>query len=217
MMNMPIRILVVDDHPGFRTGLVAMVESTGEMKVVAEASDCTQAIEVFKQHRPEITLMDLRLPDMSGVEGVMALRAQDPDCQVIVITTYDADEDIYRALQAGAKSYLLKEMTAEELRSAIRAVARGETPLPAHVAQRLASRLSRPELTRRELDMIRLITRGFSNKEIASEFSITEDTVKGHLKHLFVKLGVKDRTQAAIMALQQGIIHLWNSPAERQH
>jgi DNA-binding NarL/FixJ family response regulator len=215
MMNAPIRILVVDDHPGFRTGLVAMVESTGEMKVVAEASDCTQAIEAFKQHRPEITLMDLRLPDMSGVEGVMALRAQDPECQVIVITTYDADEDIYRALQAGAKSYLLKEMTAEELRSAIRAVARGETPLPAHVAQRLASRLSRPELTRRELDMIRLITRGFSNKEIASEFGITEDTVKGHLKHLFVKLGVKDRTQAAIMALQQGIIHLWNSPAER--
>jgi DNA-binding NarL/FixJ family response regulator len=213
--NAPIRILVVDDHPGFRAGLVAMVEFSGEMKVVAEASDCAQAIEAFKAHRPDITLMDLRLPDMSGVEGVMALRAQDPQCRVIVITTYDADEDIYRALQAGAKSYLLKEMTAEELRSAIRAVARGETPLPAQVAQRLASRLSRPALTRRELDMIRLIVRGFSNKEIASEFGITEDTVKGHLKHLFVKLGVKDRTQAAIMALQQGIIHLWNASAEK--
>jgi len=214
-MNAPIRILVVDDHPGFRAGLVAMVESTGEMKVVAEASDCAQAIAAFDQHQPDITLMDLRLPDMSGVEGVMALRARDPQCRVIVITTYDADEDIYRALQTGAKSYLLKEMTGEELRSAIRAVHRGETPLPPQVAQRLASRLSRPTLTRRELDMIRLIVRGFSNKEIASEFGITEDTVKGHLKHLFVKLGVKDRTQAAIMALQQGIIHLWNASTER--
>jgi DNA-binding NarL/FixJ family response regulator len=204
-----IRILVVDDHPAFRVGLVAMLHTSPEMKVVAEAGDGFQAIAAYREHRPEIVLMDLRLPGMSGVETIIALRREFPDCRIIVITTYDADEDIYRALQSGAKSYLLKEMTLEELRETILGVHRGETPLPANVARRLASRLSRPELTPRELEIIRLIVRGFSNKEIGAEFGITEDTVKGHMKNLFVKLGVSDRTQAAIAAVQHGIVHMW--------
>lgn len=195
----PIRILVVDDHPGFRLGLVAMIDAAAE------------ALTRYRVHRPDIVLMDLRLPGMSGVEAIIMLRQQFPGCRIIVITTYDADEDIYRALQSGAKSYLLKDLTPTELRETIYAVHRGETPLPSNVAQRLASRLARPELTARERDMVRLVVKGYSNKEIATEFGITEDTVKGHLKNVFMKLGVSDRTQAAISALQHGIVHLWNS------
>ncbi len=207
-MNAEVRILVVDDHPGFRIGLVGIVNSSGDMKVVAEAGSGTEALAAYRLHRSDIVLMDLRLPGMSGVETIIALRREFCDCRVVVITTYETDEDIYSALQAGAKSYVLKEATADELRATIRAVARGETPLPPNVAQRLAARMSRPALTTREQDMVRLLVRGFSNKEIAAEFRITEDTVKGHLKNLFVKLGVKDRTQAAVLAIQQGIVRL---------
>lgn len=204
-----LRLLVVDDHPGFRLGLVSMIDASPDMRVIAEANTAEEALPAYREHRPDIVLMDLRLPGMSGVEGIIALRQEFPDCRVIVITTYDADEDIYRALQSGAKSYLLKDLTPEELRQTVRAVFRGETPLPAFVAQRLASRLSRPELTAREREMVQFIVRGFSNKEIAKQFGITEDTVKGHLKNVFVKLGVSDRTQAAMHALQHGIVHLW--------
>jgi two-component system NarL family response regulator len=185
-----------------------MVNASGDMTVVAQAGDAAEALAAYRKHVPDIVLMDLRLPEVSGVEAIIALRREAPDCRVIVVTTFDTDEDIYRALQAGAKSYLLKETTADELRATIRAVARGETPLPPTVAQRLAARMSRPTLTTRECDMVRFLVRGFSNKEIAAEFRITEDTVKGHLKNLFVKLGVKDRTQAAVLAIQQGIVRL---------
>ena len=204
----PTRILVVDDHPGFRMGLVGIVNSTDDLNVVAEAGSCVEAIEANRQFNPDVILMDLRLPDGSAVECILSLKRETPHCLVIIVTTYDADEDIYRALQAGARSYLLKEAAADEIRSTIRAVVRGETPLPANVAQRLASRMSRPNLTRREHDMLRMIIRGRSNKEIGLDLGITEDTVKGHLKNLFVKLGVKDRTQAAVTALEQGIVHL---------
>lgn len=204
----PTRILVVDDHPGFRMGLVGIVNGADDLTVVGEAGTCADAIEANRLLKPEVILMDLRLPDGSAVESIFALKRDTPNCLIIIVTTYDADEDIYRALQAGARSYLLKEAAAEDIRSTIRAVLRGETPLPAAVAQRLASRLSRPNLTRREHDMLRMIIRGRSNKEIGLELGITEDTVKGHLKNLFVKLGVKDRTQAAVAALEQGIVHL---------
>jgi DNA-binding NarL/FixJ family response regulator len=204
-----IRILVVDDHPAFRLGLVAMVNSAPDMEVVAEAGGAGEAIAQFSEHLPDISLIDLRLGEVSGVELIIALRRKAPDCRLIVITTYDADEDIYRALQSGAKSYLLKGMTVDELQTTIRAVYQGETPLPAQVAQRLASRLARPELTQRELDILQSIVRGLSNKEIAAEHHIAEVTVKSHLKHLFAKLRVNDRTQAAICAVQHGIVHIW--------
>ncbi len=202
------RILAVDDHPGYRMGLVGIVNSTADLTVVGEAGSCAEAIEANRRLNPDLILMDLRLPDGSAVECILAIKRESPQCLVIIVTTYDADEDIYRALQAGARSYLLKEAAAEDIRATIRAVIRGETPLAANVAQRLASRMSRPNLTRREHDMLRMIIRGRSNKEIGVELGITEDTVKGHLKNLFVKLGVKDRTQAAVTALEQGIIHL---------
>lgn len=204
----PTRVLVVDDHPGFRMGLVGIVNSAEDLRVVGEAGSCAEAIEAQRLLTPDVVLLDLRLPDGSAVECILAMKRERPGCRVIIVTTYDADEDIYRALQAGARSYLLKEATADELRSTIRAVSRGETPLPASVAQRLASRMSRPNLTPREHDMLRRIIRGRSNKEIGVDLGITEDTVKGHLKNLFAKLGVKDRTQAAIAALERGIVHL---------
>jgi two-component system NarL family response regulator len=203
-----LHLLVVEDHPAFRLGLVAMINAAPDMKVIAEASDAQEGLALFRRHKPDVVLMDLRLPGTSGVEAIIALRREFPNARVIVITTYDADEDIYRALQSGAKSYLLKEVTREELTQTIRAVHNGKAPLPPSVAERLAARMARPELTTRERDMLRLLTRGYSNKEIAAEFKITEDTVKGHLKNLFVKLGVNDRTQAAICAVQHGIVHL---------
>ena len=203
-----IRILAVDDHPGFLLGLVSMVNGAGDMKVVAQAEDAQTGLKLAQEHQPDIVLMDLRLRGMSGVEAIIQLRKEVPECRIIVITTYNADEDIYRALQAGAKAYLLKEMTLEELRTTIRKVHAGETFMPPDVASRLASRIARPSLTVRELDTVRLVVRGRSNKEISTELGITEDTVKGHLRSIFVKLGVADRTQLAIKAVQDGIVYL---------
>jgi two-component system NarL family response regulator len=204
----PIRIVIVDDHQAFRMGLVAIIEELGDMKVVAEASDGIEACALCRQHRPDVVLMDLRIPSLSGVEATLAITKELPNCRVIVITTYDGDEDIYRALQSGAQAYLLKDMSREELVEAIRAVHAGEYRLPANVAGRLAERMRRPEITPREIEALKLIVKGKSNKEIASSLSITEETVKGHLKNLFAKLRVNDRTQAAITALQRGIVHL---------
>lgn len=204
----PIRILAVDDHPGFLLGLVAMVDGADDMKVIAQASDASSALRLAAELRPDIVLMDLRLRGMSGVEAIIALRASQPSAKVIVITTYNADEDIFRAVQAGAMAYLLKEMSVDELRDTIRQVQAGRKVLPPEVASRLASRLARPALTSRELELVARVVRGRSNKEIAADLGIGEDTVKGHLKSIFSKLGVADRTQLAIRAVQEGIIHL---------
>ena len=203
-----IRLLVVDDHHAFRMGLVAMVNEYPDMRVVAEAGTGAQAIELCRSCHPDVVLMDLRLPGLSGVEATLAIRKEFPQCHVIVVTTYDGDEDIYRALQSGAQGYLLKDMSKEELVDAIRAVHAGQHHIPPHVAGRLAARMSRPELTLREVEVLKSVTKGKSNKEIAEALSITEDTVKGHLKSVYGKLGVNDRTQAAITALQHGILHL---------
>ncbi|HWI58116.1 MAG TPA: response regulator transcription factor [Bacillota bacterium] len=203
-----IRLLVVDDHHAFRMGLVAMVNEYPDMKVVAEAGTGTEAIALCRTSHPDVVLMDLRLPGLSGVEATLAIRKECPNCHVIVVTTYDGDEDIYRALQSGAQGYLLKDMSKEELVDAIRAVQAGQHHIPPHVASRLAARMSRPELTLREIEVLKSVTKGKSNKEIAQALSITEDTVKGHLKSVYGKLGVNDRTQAAITALQHGILHL---------
>jgi DNA-binding NarL/FixJ family response regulator len=203
-----IEIMVVDDHHVVRQGLVALLSTVPGFKVVAEASDGKQATELYRKHMPDITLMDLRLPGMNGVEAITHIRREHAAARIIVLTTFDGDEDIYRALQAGAKGYLLKGMNADELTEAIRSVNAGKSRIPAAVAERLAERMGGPALTARELDVLRLIVAGRSNKEIASDLHISEATVKTHINSLLSKLGVSDRTQAATTALQRGIVHL---------
>lgn len=204
----PIRVMLVDDHPAFRKGMAALLESEPDLHVVAEAGDGRQATELFRQAPPDIVLMDLRLPGMGGVEAIIAIRKEFPHARVIVLTTFDTDEDIYRAIQSGAKSFLLKDTPEDVLADTIRAVHRGEQKLPPKLADRLAARQKRAELSQRETEVLRLLVKGRSNKEIASDLFVAEDTVKAHLKTLFVKLHVQDRTQAAISAVRHGIVQL---------
>ena len=207
-MSEPIKIVVVEDHHVVRQGLVSLLRSVPDMMVVAEASDGQKAIELFRQHLPDIVIMDLRLPVLTGVEAITQIRREFPNARVIVLTTFDGDEDIYRALQAGARGYLLKDMFGDDLMDAIRAVHAGKTHIPAAVAQRWAERMGGQELTPRETAVLRLIVAGRSNKEIGMDLSISEATVKTHINSLLGKLGVTDRTQAARTALQRGIVHL---------
>ncbi len=199
--------MIVEDHHVVRQGFIALLRMVEGFGIVAEAPDGDRAIELFRLHRPDVTLMDLRLPTIGGVETIGKIRSEFPDARIIVLTTFDGDEDIYRALQAGAKGYLLKGMNADELIGAIRAVHGGKSRIPAEVAERLAERLSGPTLTERETDVLRLIVGGNSNKEIAGALFISEATVKTHVNNLLGKLGVTDRTQAATTALQRGIVH----------
>ena len=203
-----IQIMVVDDHHIVRQGLVALIGTLPGMQVVAQASDGEQAVDLYRTHRPDITLMDLRLPNKNGVDAIAQIREEFPAARIIVLTTFDGDEDIYRALQAGAKGYLLKGMNADELTEAIRAVHAGKSRIPAVVAERLAERMGGPSLTGRELDVLKRIVGGRSNKEIAGDLFISEATVKTHINSILRKLGVSDRTQAATTALQRGIVHL---------
>jgi DNA-binding NarL/FixJ family response regulator len=203
-----IRIMVVEDHHIVRQGLVALLNAVPDMTVVAEASDGKDALDLFRQHQPDVTMMDLRLPNMGGVEAVTEIRKQFPSARIIVLTTFDGDEDIYRALQAGARGYLLKGMFGEELMDAIRAVHAGKSRIPAVIAERLAQRMGGSPLTARELDVLKLIVSGKSNKEIGAELAISEATVKTHINSILSKLSVTDRTQAATTALQRGIVHL---------
>jgi DNA-binding NarL/FixJ family response regulator len=203
-----IRVLVVEDHHVVRQGLVALLKVVDGVEVVGEAADGVEAITQFRKHLPNVTLIDLRLPRMGGVDVIQRLRMETPQARFIVLTTYDGDEDIYRALQAGAKGYLLKGMTGEELMDAIRSVDAGKSRIPSPVAERLAERMSGPSLTGRETEVLQLIVGGNSNKEIAAALFISEATVKTHINSLLSKLGVTDRTQAATTALQRGIVHL---------
>jgi DNA-binding NarL/FixJ family response regulator len=203
-----LRILIVDDHPPMRMGLVALIRGQPGMEVVAEASDAEEAIEVYDDVLPDVVLMDLRMPGIGGVEGILAIRKRHPEARVIVLSTYDADEDIFRAIQSGAKSYLLKDMSTEEIVSTIREVCEGEAPLPRQVAERLNQNTERQALTARERDVLEALVKGRSNKEIASSLEISEDTVKTHLKALFSKLRVRDRTGAAVEAIRHGIVHI---------
>jgi two-component system NarL family response regulator len=207
-MSEPIRILVVDDHKIVRQGLVALLNTVPEMKVVAEASDGEEAIEVYRRHKPDITLMDLRLPKMGGADVIARIRAEAPAARLIVLTTFDGDEDIFRAIQAGAKGYLLKGMDIDELTEAIRSVHAGKSRIPAFVAEKLAERMGGPALTTREIEVLKRIVAGRSNKEIGTDLFISEATVKTHVNSILGKLGVTDRTQAATSALQRGIVHL---------
>jgi len=203
-----IRILVIEDHNVVRQGLVALLSVIDDLEVVGEAADGVEAIAQYRRHKPDIALVDLRLPRLSGVEVIQRIRMEIPSARFIVLTTYDGDEDIFRALQAGAKSYLLKGMTSDELTTAIRAVHAGKSHIPAEIAQKLAERMGTEELTQRELDVLEQIVSGKSNREIAAELTISEATVKTHINSLLSKLGVTDRTQAATEAIQRGIVPL---------
>jgi two-component system NarL family response regulator len=203
-----IQLMVVDDHSAFRRGLISVIGSEPGMSVVAQTGNGSEAVELYRQVKPDVVLMDLRLPGLSGVEAIMAIRKEFPNARFIVVTTYDTDEDIYRAMQAGAQSYLLKDMTDEEVLSTIRAVYAGDARLPNNVAGLLAERMKREELTRREMEVLELLVKGRSNKEIGDVLGLSEAAVKFRLKGLFVKLGVKDRTEAVVSALRHGIFHL---------
>ncbi|MDQ2835353.1 MAG: response regulator transcription factor [Acidobacteriota bacterium] len=206
-MSDAVRILIIEDHHVVRKGFVALLQMLPGLAVVGEGGDGAEAVALFDEHRPDVTLMDLRLPGMGGVDAIKAIRKKNPGARIIVLTTFDGDEDIYRALQAGARGYLLKGMDADDLTAAIHAVHAGRTYIPSEIAERLAERFSGSELTERETEVLRLIVGGNSNKEIGAKLFISEATVKTHVNNLLSKLGVSDRTQAATTALQRGIVH----------
>jgi two-component system NarL family response regulator len=207
-MSEPIRILVAEDHLVARVGVTTIVNMQPDMTVVGEASNGQQAVEMYRKLLPDVTLLDLRMPGMGGVEAAAAIRKEFSDARMIALTTYGGDEDIRRALSAGVQAYLTKDVLHDELLKAIRAVHAGQTYLPSAVAAALAAQLPRPDLSAREIQVLELIVRGLANKQIAYTLSIAEHTVKNHVKNILSKLGVQDRTQAATAAIQRGIIHL---------
>jgi two-component system NarL family response regulator len=204
----PARVLVVDDHALLRTGVANIINHDPGLLVIAEAGNGREAVEAFERWRPDVTLMDLRMPEMEGVDAIRRIRAVDPQARVVVLTTYDADEDIARALAAGAKAYILKDIAAEALVACIHDVLAGKTYLAPAAAAKLAERVTQVQLTPRELGTLRLMADGHSNKEIASALSISERTVKTHLGHLFEKLGVTSRTEAVRVATRRGLVRL---------
>jgi two-component system, NarL family, response regulator len=207
-MSNPIRILVAEDHLVARVGVTTIVNMQPDMTVVAEASNGQQAVELYRKHLPDVILLDLRMPGMTGAEAAAAIRKEYPNARMIALTTYGGDEDIRRALAAGVQAYLTKDVLHDELLKAIRAVHAGQTYLPAAVAAALAAQMPRPDLSAREVQVLELIVQGLANKQIAYALSIAEHTVKNHVKNILSKLGVQDRTQAATAAIQRGIIHL---------
>ncbi|HUC85755.1 MAG TPA: response regulator transcription factor [Candidatus Acidoferrales bacterium] len=207
-MKDKIRIMVVDDHFVVRIGLAGSINLEPDMVMETEASTGQQAIELFRIHRPDIVLMDLKLPGLDGVGATTAILKEFPDAAIIMLSTHDAEEDIYRSIQAGARSYLLKTAAREELIQTIRAVHAGARCISAAIGTRLAERMTRPELTVREIEVLKLIAKGRSNKEIGGALGIAEVTVKLHVGHLLTKLQASDRTQATTTALQRGILHL---------
>jgi len=203
-----IRVMIADDHPLMREGLSAVIASQSDMAVVAEAESGDAAVEAFRRHRPDVALMDLRMPNLDGVAATAAILKEFPGSRVLVLSTFDGDEDIHRALRAGARGYLLKDIYREELVEAIRAVHAGQRRIPPAVAARLAERIPRSELTSRETDILSGLVQGKTNKQIGADLAITEGTVKWHVNIILGKLGVEDRTQAAIAALRRGIVRL---------
>ena len=207
-MTEPAAVLVVDDHALVRTGVVNILSHEADLRVVAEASNGAEAVVEFAKHHPDVVLLDLRMPVMEGVEAVRKIRELDPTAKVIVLTTYDTDEDITRALKAGAKAYVLKDITADELIACIHDVIAGKTYLAPAAAAKLAEGVARVQVTPRELSTLRLMADGKSNKEIANALGISERTVKSHLGHLFEKLGVTSRTEAVKVATRRGLVRM---------
>jgi DNA-binding NarL/FixJ family response regulator len=203
-----IRVLIADDHPVVRAGLSAVIAEQSDLELVAEAENGVRAVALFREQRPDVALMDLRMPLMDGVEAIGAITTEFPEARILALTTYEGDADIRRALEAGASGYLLKDMLLTEVLTAVRAVQRGEQVIPVAVEARLAEFPERSDLTDREAEVLRLVARGLSNKEVARAIGRTEETVKIHLKNVFAKLAVADRTEAVTVAMTRGLIHL---------
>jgi DNA-binding NarL/FixJ family response regulator len=204
----PIRVLIADDHPAVRAGLAAVILAEADLRVAAQAENGDQAVALYREHRPEVVLMDLRMPVLGGVDATERIAAEFPDARVLALTTYQGDADVRRALDAGARGYLLKHMLMTEVIAAIRAVCRGEFVIPPAVAAGLARHNDRDRLTPRELEVLELMAQGLSNKEIAVRIGRTDETVKIHLKSVFAKLKVTTRTEAVRVALARGLVHL---------
>jgi DNA-binding NarL/FixJ family response regulator len=203
-----IRVLVADDHPVVRTGLAAVLGQQPDLALVAEAENGERAVALYREHRPDVCLMDLRMPVLDGVGAIRAITGEFPEARILALTTYEGDADIRRALDAGAMGYLLKDMLLTDLIRAIHSAHRGERVIPSAVAVRLAEFPERSELTERELEVLQFVARGLSNKEVARAIGRTDETVKIHLKNMFAKLGVADRTEAVTVAIARGLIHL---------
>jgi len=208
MTNAKTRVMIADDHPVVVLGLAAIINAQPDMTVVGEASNGRQALELFEKHLPDVTLIDLRMPELGGVEAIKQIRVKHPHAIFIVLTTYQGDEDIHKALKAGAQGYLLKGMAHDDLLDAIRRVRAGVQYLPASVKETLANRTPGSDLSPRELQILELIVKGLSNKQIADKLGITEGTVKWHVNAILGRLNVSDRTQAAVAALNRGIVQL---------
>ncbi|HEY4425075.1 MAG TPA: response regulator transcription factor [Pyrinomonadaceae bacterium] len=203
-----IRVFSVDDHPLLREGIATLVNNQSDMKLVGEASTGAEAIQQFKQHMPDVTLLDLRLPDMSGIDVLIAIRSEFPEARIVMLTTFEGDVEVQRALQAGARGYLLKNMPPVELLDVIRQVHDGKKRIPPEIASQLLEHLSDEGLTGREVEVLREVADGNRNREIAERLFISEETVKVHIKHIMEKLGAADRTQAVAIGVRRGIIHL---------
>ena len=206
--NERLRVMIVEDHFVVRAGLSAIINTQSDMTTIAEARNGYEAIEMYRQHQPDVVLMDLRIPLLSGTEAIAAIVKEFPRAKIIVLSTFGGDEDIFQALQAGARAYFLKDVKGHDLIGAIRAVNAGQRLLPPEIAARLAERIPRSELSPRELEILRLIAKGSSNKEVANTLEISEGTVRVHASNIFAKLGCNDRAQAVSEAFQRGIIHI---------